>query len=691
MNLFYPISAALLLAANSAAGAVVEQHLEVKEEPWGPAGKAFPALTVNRTIPGPVLRFQVGDTARISVKNALKGESLSVHWHGLLLPNAQDGVPHLTTRPIPEGGSHVFEFPLLHSGTYWYHSHTGLQEQRGVYGAIVVAGRPTGMREEVLVLSDWTEESPEEVMRTLMRGSDWYNIRKGTSQSILGAISGGHSKEYWNRERTRMPAMDVSDVAYSAFWVNGQPTQRVPAKPGETIKLRVINAAASTYFYLLAASGPLRIVAADGMDVAPISQKRLLIGIGETYDVLATLPRGLGAWELRATAQDGSGHASVFLGSGTTRPAPDIPRLNPYSMTAALTAVLDQLEETGEPNDAKALAKEKPRPLPPYLRLRSTKPTTLPRSAPVRTVQVQLNGDMQRYVWTLNGTTLTEDSVLPVNRGELLRLVLRNDSMMHHPMHLHGHFFRLLMDGGPDARFAPLKHTVDVPPMSTRTIEFLANESKDWAFHCHLLYHMHAGMMKVLRYPAEGTEPLPPLDLTSENPFYFLLDATLQTHMTMGFARAMNAKLDLGVMWKAAWAKENHSEMPTHGQEGQREYEVDLMAMRYLNPRWNLLAGVRLTNMPEDKEDTAFLGATYRLPYLVDLSTSVEHNGDLRASLAKSFQLTDRLSLQTRAEYDTAQDFMWGAGLHYTVTKQLGLTATYDSDHGLGAGISLRF
>jgi FtsP/CotA-like multicopper oxidase with cupredoxin domain len=702
MKLITKIFAAFVAFSPLAHAEVVEYTLDIRETTISPAGKPVKALTINGGLPGPVLRFKEGDTARIHVVNGLTHEEVSTHWHGLLVPNLEDGVPYLTTPPIFPGKSRTFEFPLKHAGTYWYHSHTGLQEQRGVYGSIVIepkqGERIRADKEEVLLLSDWTNEDPQEVMRSLMRASDWYAIRKGTAQSIIGAARSGYLKDYFDRERSRLPPMDVSDVAYDAFLINGKSRSTIHAKPGERIRLRIINAAASTYFYLNSAAGPLSIVAADGVDVQPIKQNRLLIGMAETYDVLFTVP-GTGAWEFRATAQDGSGKASVLIGAGEEQPASDIERLNPYSMNAALATVLDQLDETGQLSEKEALSSEKPRPLPPYKRLKAVKPTTLPKTAPVRRIQLKLNGDMMRYIWTMNGTTLTEDSTIPVKKGEVLQIEIRNDSMMHHPMHLHGHFFRLLMEDGPDPKYAPLKHTVDVPPMSKRVIEFYANEEKDWAFHCHLLYHMHAGMMKVVSYDDQGEDHKPSLDLKNENPFYFLLDGNVQSQMTMGYARLMNARDDFGVMWKAGWGQdESDMAQSMHGGMGsgtgnapEIEYEIDLLWMHYINPRWMTMAGFRFTNMMEDDENTAFAGASYRLPYMFDLTGTVESNGDLRFSLAKTFQITDRLSAFGRVEYDTAQDWMWMAGANFTVSKNIGVIASFDSDYGFGAGLSFRF
>ncbi len=222
-----PVAAALLLAAEAqSTGAVVRYELTVMEKTIAPAGRSVTALVLNDRIPGPTLRFRVGDTARIRVHNKLSKEKTLLHWHGLLVPNAQDGVPGLNTPAIAPGDFHDYEFELKHAGTYWYHSHVGLQEQRGLYGAIVVEPEvqqgPPVDRDHVVVLSDWTNEHPDKVMRTLVSGDEWYSIRKGSQPSILGAWHEGALGEYFSNQWARMPSMDISDVAYDAFWVNGK-------------------------------------------------------------------------------------------------------------------------------------------------------------------------------------------------------------------------------------------------------------------------------------------------------------------------------------------------------------------------------------------------------------------------------------------------------------------------------------
>ncbi len=681
---------ALLVLTSTLQARVVEYDITVAEQRLAPAGKTVRALTLNGGIPGPVLRFREGDVARIRIHNTLKREDTSVHWHGLLLPNLQDGVPYLTTPTIKPGTTHTFEFPLRHSGTYWYHSHTGMQKQIGTYGAVVVEprnGEPQRAdREHVVVLSDWTNENPKEVMRSLMRGSEYYAIRKGSMPSILGAAQAGTLRQYFKREKARLPAMDISDVAYDAFLINGQRRSTLESHPGETVRLRVVNASASTYFYLQSATGPQTIVAADGPPVKPIQVNRLFIGMGETYDVFITVPRS-GAWEFRATAQDGSGHASLFLGEGEEHLAPDVPRPDNYRMDETLLAAITDAEEASELDDKAALAAESPRPLSPYRRLKALHSTTVRGTLPTRKITLRLTGDMERYIWSINGKTLAEESTIPVKHGEVLQMEFINDTMMHHPMHLHGHFFRVLEDQGSRA---PLKHTVDVPPMGRRTIEFLANEEHDWFLHCHLLYHMDAGMARVLSYK-EGGKKNVNLGPKTLNPSSLMVDGMLLNNMSMGMASVMNQRNNFTLSWDVGWGH-GGQRLPHKHEDGGfgLGYEVDLVWQRYFNPNFSAFAGFRWTN-EELVENRAIAGVLYRLPYLVNTQLTVDSEGGIRLGIGKVFQLTDRFGVAIDAEYDTRTQFEWSVGANYVLTKNFSLIGLYHSAHGLGAGFGFSF
>ena len=659
----------LMILASSALAKQVTYDLTIAETKLAPAGKLKPALTINGGIPGPTLRFNEGDTAIINVNNSLKNNETSIHWHGLLVPNPEDGVPYLTTPPIQPGESRTFRFPLRQSGTYWYHSHTGLQEQQGVYGSIVITPRGgetiKSTHDKVLILSDWTNESPKEVMRTLMRGSEWYSIKKGNAQSITGAAKAGKLKDYLDREKVRMPPMDVSDVAYDAFLINGKIESNIDAKPGDTIRLRLINAGSSTYFYAHSATGPITIITADGQDVVPTEVDHLLIGMAETYDVIVTIPKS-GSFEFRTTAQDNSGHASVFLGKGPRILATSIPSPNLYTMDEMLQGAM---EDEDVPLEELRTAS---RPSAPYAFLEATEPTAI-KGKTVRKIELRLTGDMNKYIWSFNGKTLAEAKPIPVNKDEVLEIKLINDTMMHHPLHLHGHFFRLLNRNGSKS---PLKHTVDVPPMGKRTIQFHANEVGDWFFHCHLLYHMDAGMARVFSYRA-ADEPTyePSLDPKLINPSFFLVDGTLQNNMTMGNARLMKGRETYGLQW----------DYNKHD-----EYELDAYWSHYYSPRVSTVVGYRFTN-EHAADDRAFVGVNYVLPYFVESSLTIDSEGDARIGIGKEFQITPRFSLYGDLEYDTNTDLEWTAGVSYQVTKELALTGSYHNEHGLGVGFGFKF
>jgi len=655
-----------------AAAKEVKYSLTLAEKTIAPTGEKIKALALNGGIPGPTLRFKVGDRAKITVTNGLKKEQASIHWHGLLLPNKEDGVPYLTTPPIEPGKKHTFEFPLTHAGTYWYHSHTGLQEQRGVYGSIVVEPRKKlneADREYVIVLSDWTNEKPKTVMKTLMRGSEWYAVKKGNAQSILGAYKAGELKSYFDRERSRMPAMDMSDVYYDQFWANGKPKLHLDAKPGERVKLRFVNAGASTYFHVNSSTGKLKIVAADGPRVKPVSIPTLLVGMAETYDVIVTIPKKGGAYEVRATAQDSSGHASIILGKGELHNAVSLPKSNLYAMDEMVDAALVSLGDMKDRDFMKLQRAQAP-----YQFLRSLKKTSIDASLPRRELELRLTGDMKRYIWSFNGKTLKEETMIKVSKGEVVRFKLVNDTMMHHPLHLHGHFFRVVNQHG---AYSPLKHTVDVPPMGQRIIEFEANEEKDWFFHCHLLYHMEAGMARVVSYKEQGPFHQPSVDPKLLNPVFFLGEASVQNHMTMGRAMFMYGREDFYTSWE-------------YGINHLGEYEIDLGWMHYFNPNVSSLAGYRFTN-EEDSEDRFFAGVEYRLPYMVYATGTIDSEGDARIELDKDFQLTSRLSLTPRVEYDTNSSWDWSVSADYLLTRDFSLTTGYDSKHGFGGGFKIRF
>jgi len=677
----------ILIQAVNAAAANREYDLVIEFKDVNFTGKAVKAMTINGNIPGPTLFMTEGDYVKIRVHNRMPVET-SIHWHGILLPNIQDGVPYLTTPPIKAGKTHTFEFPVIQSGTYWYHSHTGLQEQRGVYGSIVIYAKKERIqtdREYVLVFSDWTDENPDEVLRTLKRGSDYYSLKKGAVQSLSGAVRAKALPEMFQREWIRMPPMDISDVAQDRFLANGKTETLLDANPGETVRLRIINAAASSYFYLQYAGGAMQVVSADGLDVQPVSLNRFLMAIAETYDVLVKVPHK-GAFELRATAQDGSGYASAYIGGGKRVNAQDVPKPNLYKMHGGMTMAdethPDKNAMSGQKMNTaghKAMQMETGKqgtPLPPYKKLRSIKPTTLPNGLPWHTITLNLTGDMERYVWSFNNKILTEADLITIRRGQNVRIIFENETMMHHPMHFHGHFFRILNGQGDHA---PLKHTVDVPPLGKQIIEFYGSEDKDWFLHCHILYHMKAGMARVVHYEGSDIDAgvaaarKEPTNFLNQDHWYAWGEASFLSQMTDGSVVFSNTRNILSGAWEYGWEEE--------------EYEIVLTYDYYFNRFFTAFGGMDII----DEDSRGILGIRYLLPLNVESALWVDSEGELRIILEKDLQLTDRLSAFGDVEYDTESEWEWVLGLEWTLNKQFSLVGKYHSEFGLGGGVSIRF
>ncbi len=646
-------------------------------------GKTVKAISINNQIPGPTLYWQEGDTAKIRVHNRLDEET-SIHWHGILLPNKEDGVSYLTTPPIKPGTTREFVFQIKQSGTYWYHSHTNLQEQLGVYGAIVIYPKDWKIpadKEYVLVISDWTDDDPHEVLRTLKRGSDYYLLKKGVVQSLYGAIKNSALTDVFKRSLMRMPPMDISDVAYDLFLMNGKNELLIPAKPQEKILLRIINASSATYFYLRYAGGKMTIISADGQDVTPFEIDTFLIAIGETYDVVITVP-GEGLFEFKATAQDVSGSVSAFIGEGNYFRAPLIPKPNLYKMHLdEHTMEETQNEKHGHGHDHYTQdthhedEKIEKNPATPYRHLRALTPTTLNPSNPTRTITLTLDGDMERFVWTINGKILSESDPIIVKRGENVRIIFENKSMMHHPMHLHGHFFRVINEQG---EYAPLKHTVDISPMGRQIIEFYAGEEKDWPLHCHILYHMKAGMFTVISY--EGSQIDPEIEEARKSPsndlkkdhWYLWGEASILTQMSEGFITASNTRNIITGSWKADW---------------ESSYDIELTYDRYIDRYLKLLVG---TNIREEKSPF-ILGLRYLIPLNFETKFWIDSEGEVKAHIENKLPLTNRLNMALSIEYYTFSGWEWLVKATWTINKYFSLTGSYHKDYKGGVGLTLKF
>ena len=533
-----------------------EIALTIGHTPFSVGGKAGHAMTVNGTLPGPLIRLKEGQNVRLSVTNTLPEDS-SIHWHGVLVPFQYDGVPGISFPGIKPGETFVYEFPVKQAGTYWYHSHSNMQEAMGLYGAIVIdpAGvDPIGYdREHVVVLSDWSALHPMALLRRLKAMGGAFNFQK---QTLAGLLAGKDQplsdRMMWGQ--MRMDPTDISDVtgAVYTYLINGHgPGENWTGlfTPGERVRLRIINASAMTNFNVRIPGLAMTVVAADGQPVRPIETDEFQIAVAETYDVIVSPPDDA-AYGLIAEAIDRSGQCRATLAPrmGMTAAVPNIrsrPLLTMKDMGmgvmtmsgdmagmdmsgAAVTGGSPGAMKSGDmkmgamnmrdpsvapqvkmgpgvatlspaPSDRTG---ERPTGLEAVdhrvLTYRDLKSAAPPPDArpPSREIDIHLTANMERYMWSFDGVKFSDPAEpIPFRHYERVRINLINDTMMPHPIHLHGHFFEVVTDEkGPH----PIKHTVNVLPGGKVALNLTASALGDWAFHCHMLLHMHAGMFRVV-------------------------------------------------------------------------------------------------------------------------------------------------------------------------------------------------
>ena len=772
------------------------------------------AIAVNGQIPMPTLTFTEGDTAEIWVHNELNKET-TLHWHGLFLPNRYDGVPFLTQMPIKPHSTYLYKFPIVQHGTHWYHSHSGLQEQIGMYGAFIMNKRKEWNIPTIpVVLSDWIDMSPKEVNRSLHNQTDWFGIRKNTIQSYSEAIKTGHLKTKLTNEWKRMLAMDVSDVAYDAFLINGKNQSTRPEfKAGDKVRLRIANGGASSYFWLKYAGGKITVVATDGNDVEPVEVDRLLIAVSETYDVVVTIPENK-SYEFLVTPEDRTKSASLWLGSGQKVAAAKLPTLKYFAGMKMMNDMMDMRgnmvqmegmemanqtmdmntvmypEITGhEKNDKtkcsngdngtgssgmsnnsghdmkgmdmkigsknevgntgamkgktegikkktdkkdgmdmgnNSMAGMDMAPSPSeraggeadivtlsYAMLKAPEKTTL-RPGPLKTLNFELTGNMNRYVWSINNKVVSEADKILIKKGENVRIVLYNNTMMRHPMHLHGHDFRLLNGQG---EYAVMKNVIDIMPMERDTIEFAATEpGGDWFFHCHILYHMMSGMGRVFSYQDTlvdktdiKSDKVAKRGLNSDDRHYHSMARIgLESSGSDGMAMLSNTRNTIATAWHLGLH-------PEHGEESETTIGRYLGRMQWWRPfigydyhykklgpngeeimkgimgrnifgsdRYNWLG--QLSN--KNNRSTMTAGVQYLLP----MNILSEFRADLDGKLRFQFSREDiPVSPRIRTNFMLNTDKEYALGIRYILTKYFNLSTHYDSDMGLGGGLTITY
>jgi CopA family copper-resistance protein len=553
-----------------------EFDLFIGETPVNITGAARTAMTINGSLPGPILRWREGDTVTLRVRNRLK-EDTSIHWHGIILPANMDGVPGLSFHGIAPDGMYEYKFKVNQNGTYWYHSHSGLQEQVGVYGALGIdAKEPEPFsydRDYVVLLSDWTDENPTRVLAKLKKQSDYYNQHKRTVGDFIDDVSEmGWSAAVADRKmwaEMKMSPTDLADVSgYTyTYLMNGQaPDGNWTGifKPGEKIRLRFINASAMTYFDVRIPGLKMTVVAADGLHVKPVSVDEFRIAVAETYDVIIE-PDSEQAYTVFAQSMDRTGYArgtlAVQEGLSAPVPSPD-PRpliamgdmgmdhgsmggmdhgnmagmdhgsmagmdhgsmqggmagmdhsqmagmdhsgmagmagnmqAHPASETNNPLVDMQTMTPTHKLDDPGIGLRDNGRRVLTYSDLRSTFPDPDGRE-PSRTIELHLTGHMEKFSWSFDGIKFSDAEPLRLKYGERVRITLVNDTMMTHPIHLHGMWSDLEDANG---NFLVRKHTIDMPPGSKRSYRVTADALGRWAYHCHLLLHMEMGMFREVR------------------------------------------------------------------------------------------------------------------------------------------------------------------------------------------------
>ena len=529
--------------------------LYIGELPVNITGAARTAMAINGSLPGPILRWREGDTVTLRVRNRLKQDT-SIHWHGIILPANMDGVPGLSFHGIAPDGMYEYRFKVHQNGTYWYHSHSGLQEQVGVYGALVIDAKDpepfTYDRDYVVMLSDWTDANPAQVLSKLKKQSDYYNFHKRTVGDFVADVSEkGWSGAVADRKmwaEMKMSPTDLADVSgYTyTYLMNGKaPNGNWTGifKPGEKIRLRFINGSAMTYFDVRIPGLKMTVVAADGQYVKPVSIDEFRIAVAETYDVIVE-PENEQAYTLFAQSMDRTGYSrgTLAVREGMQGPVPALdPRplismsdmgmdhgnmagmehnnmagmdhgsmagMNHGSMATGSAMQSHPASETNNPlvdmqtmtptpklNDPGIGLRDNGRRVLTYSDLRSTFIDPDGRE-PGRTIELHLTGHMEKFAWSFDGIKFSDAQPLRLKYGERLRITLVNDTMMTHPIHLHGMWSDLEDE---DGNFMVRKHTIDMPPGSKRSYRVTADALGRCAYHCHLMYHMETGMFREVR------------------------------------------------------------------------------------------------------------------------------------------------------------------------------------------------
>lgn len=536
--------------------AVKEYDLTIAEQTVNITGKPVERITVNGKFVAPLLEFEEGDEAVIRVHNKLKNQDSSIHWHGLLLPGIMDGVPGFNKfNGIAPNKTYEYKFKVRQNGTYWYHSHSKGQEQEGLYGAFVIypkdktpltAAEKTD-KDYVVLLSDFHNSTSDQIMKNIKKEADYYQNRRETVFDVLKQVKRDGLKATWQDRsmwnQMRMLKTDMSDVTGYTFLMNGKTPQQNWTgnfKAGEKVRLRFINASAMSFFDVRIPNLKMTVVSADGQPVKPVPVDEFRIGTAETYDVIVEPKQAHYQIEAESIDRTGFSVGTLHEESSPAVKQIEMPKSRPRALLTmedmGMSHDMSSMKDMKDMNHDMSSMKDMKHDMSSMKDMNhDMSMNTAPKNssntnddtvfgwanastpvgkkalqysdlqaldqqqdtrAPEREIEVRLGGNMERYIWTINGKKFNETEPLEVKYGERIRLKFINDSMMAHPMHLHGMFMQL--ENGQDPSNIPNKHTVIVPPGKTITTLLTADELGEWAIHCHLLYHMSAGMMNKL-------------------------------------------------------------------------------------------------------------------------------------------------------------------------------------------------
>lgn len=704
-------------------------------------GKAVQALAINDQIPGPTLHFKEGDTVTINVYNHLK-EGTTIHWHGLIVPWNMDGVEGVSQEPIPPGGVYHYQFTLKQSGTYWYHAHTGLQEQEGMYGAIIIDPlTPSAYHYDAdypIVLSDWSDRPADQIYANLKKSGDYYSSRFPLQPSLVQFIKSYDAatpegkksllEAYNMMQQSRMSVYDISDVAYDAFLLNGKPNSSpwtAEVKVGDVVRLRFIGAMGSTIYHVKIPGTTMQLVNVDGHDIVPLTINTFDLTPGETYDVLVKIAQDQpyiiyaesadtvgGAYGALMTSPNqkvdyvavkpfptpqpmmmsmpgmaGMGDSHSDMAGMDNMPgmsAHDMANMSDHSMAGmdmgsgnsqsannAMPMQMDNMAGMGSmpASDPTETSGTK------YQDIVSPIVTNDPNVPIQEIINMELSGYMDRYIWFINGVPEYKAKPILIEPGKRYRIIFTNDSMMDHPMHLHGHW--MILRNGHRA-YDPLMHTIDVPPGATVVVDFDADASGQWYFHCHNAFHMASGMARVFQYTNFVPSAAPyrmqsmpvmstmPTTTTSPPTTYTATDAPLvndpaghkqhlfeSSYFELGLdplnsTQEGTFKSLIGYDYNKFEINSEDFEMTKGTVE---DANVDLFYWHLISQFWAIKGGANYTYRPAQ---TPYwqpgIGIEGLLPYFIDTDARIYmYNGSyqLNLQLSRDTQITDKFFIRT--------------------------------------------